>query len=497
MARKTGSDELFKLIHSLTTEEKGYFKKFARRHMPKGNIYLTLFDAINKQKNFEEDSLKKVFVRANFKDLKLYLKDMITDAMIVYYKGNHPHIQLFNQLQKIHFLTIKGLSKESLKAIEKALKQVRQMELFGVESYLLRMQMDISTTLISRVESVEQANDSYRVLAKQAIRHEENLIESEIMNMDWFIAARKHDRNKGPRNLQTEREEVNIFPVQTMRAELEKLNTLKSIFSIESNAQARYEATKKAMLLSQKFRKFHDESFNVVPWVSGHIVSCNALKKYDEMSALCDQLLKDETNIGMYNDLAFSNVNFIRILLYYYTGDFAKGLSEIMEEKITPMLDLNKSKSNILALGFQKLKIALLFANQKFQESWLALQAMHAELKRDKSAVGELVMFEMMIQTEIGNYRSLPDMAKRAEKKLADLGLSEDYYGIMLSFFKQVTQQSMNENAGLALQKLKDSRAGQNIRMPEIFGLVKYHQWLEAKKDGKTLSEVARKYGKT
>lgn len=46
--RTTGSDDLYRLIHSLTTEEKGYFKKFAKRHTSGGNKYLQLFDDINR-----------------------------------------------------------------------------------------------------------------------------------------------------------------------------------------------------------------------------------------------------------------------------------------------------------------------------------------------------------------------------------------------------------------------------------------------------------------
>ena len=82
MARKTGSDELFRLIHSLTIEEKGYFKKFAARHKTSGNVYLRLFDAINKQKVFEEKLLIKSFAAYNFADLKLYLKDIITYLLL-------------------------------------------------------------------------------------------------------------------------------------------------------------------------------------------------------------------------------------------------------------------------------------------------------------------------------------------------------------------------------------------------------------------------------
>lgn len=104
MARTKGSDELYKLIHSLTTEEKGYFKKFAQRHTASGNQYLQLFDIISKQQTFEETELKKNY--KSYARMKVYLKDLITDAMLMHYRNNHPHIHLLNQIQKIHLLLV-------------------------------------------------------------------------------------------------------------------------------------------------------------------------------------------------------------------------------------------------------------------------------------------------------------------------------------------------------------------------------------------------------
>jgi hypothetical protein len=60
MARTIGSDELFRLIHSLSVEEKGYFKKFATRHTTNDSIYLKLFNTIAKQDAFDETQLKKI-----------------------------------------------------------------------------------------------------------------------------------------------------------------------------------------------------------------------------------------------------------------------------------------------------------------------------------------------------------------------------------------------------------------------------------------------------
>jgi hypothetical protein len=51
---------LHKLIHSLTPNEKAYFKKFAYKSKDdKENPYLILFDAILKQDEYDEEASKK------------------------------------------------------------------------------------------------------------------------------------------------------------------------------------------------------------------------------------------------------------------------------------------------------------------------------------------------------------------------------------------------------------------------------------------------------
>src|SRR5687767_1448334 len=123
MARTTGSDELYRLIHALTTEEKGYFKKFAKRHTSKGNKYLQLFDAINKQKEFEEKSLKK-----KFKDLavmKVYLFDMILRSLLINLKNVSAETMLLQKLIYCEILQSKGLQK---KAIELNLENLKTAE---------------------------------------------------------------------------------------------------------------------------------------------------------------------------------------------------------------------------------------------------------------------------------------------------------------------------------------------------------------------------------
>ena len=74
---KTPSEALFKLIRKMTPSEKRYFKRFGLLQQKKdSNKYTLLFDAINDQIEYDEESLLKQFegfdLVNNFSEIKKY-----------------------------------------------------------------------------------------------------------------------------------------------------------------------------------------------------------------------------------------------------------------------------------------------------------------------------------------------------------------------------------------------------------------------------------------
>ena len=56
---KTSSDKVFQLIRSLSKAEKRYFKVYTSKQAGDKNNHQLLFDAIDKQKEYDETALKK------------------------------------------------------------------------------------------------------------------------------------------------------------------------------------------------------------------------------------------------------------------------------------------------------------------------------------------------------------------------------------------------------------------------------------------------------
>src|ERR1051326_6571998 len=99
----TPSHHLFELIKSLNKGEKGYFKKYSQLHtVGDKNNYLILFDAIEKQKKYDEEKILKAlskhsFIR-HFSDLKNYLYTLILDSLESYYKNLDVNIKVRREI---------------------------------------------------------------------------------------------------------------------------------------------------------------------------------------------------------------------------------------------------------------------------------------------------------------------------------------------------------------------------------------------------------------
>ncbi|MDP1623882.1 MAG: hypothetical protein Q8M08_16280 [Bacteroidales bacterium] len=106
------ADKLFTLIKSLSKQEKRYFKRSAEANRHSSN-YIRLFDAINKQKSYNEADIKAVFRTEKFiKQLhvtKNYLYTLILKCLHVYHAELSADSRIKELLHYVEILYKKGL----------------------------------------------------------------------------------------------------------------------------------------------------------------------------------------------------------------------------------------------------------------------------------------------------------------------------------------------------------------------------------------------------
>ena len=119
------NDRLFDLIRSLTKNEKGYFKKFSLAYSQKedSNQYIQLFDAIDRQKEYDEDPLIEKFAKGNkkfnFSAAKNFLYDRILRSLESYHAGRVSG-EIRSYMNQVEILMQKLLHHQAEKLLEKA-----------------------------------------------------------------------------------------------------------------------------------------------------------------------------------------------------------------------------------------------------------------------------------------------------------------------------------------------------------------------------------------
>ena len=127
------STDLFELIKSLSKSEKRFFKLSSSLQSGDKN-YLKIFDAIDKQKEYDEDLLKECFEGEtfikHFPSEKNHLYKLILKSLRAYHSDNSISSILKQEIKNIEILYKKALYKECNKFLGRAKKLAIEHEKF-------------------------------------------------------------------------------------------------------------------------------------------------------------------------------------------------------------------------------------------------------------------------------------------------------------------------------------------------------------------------------
>ena len=130
------STDLFDLIKSLTKSEKRTFKLYASRHkIGEQNAYVELFDAIDRQTEYCEESLIRDtprFRKSDVRSMKSYLYDLILRSLRFSLVERSTAARLQYQVDKAEILIGKGLYSQATRLLARTRKLARK------EGYLLK-----------------------------------------------------------------------------------------------------------------------------------------------------------------------------------------------------------------------------------------------------------------------------------------------------------------------------------------------------------------------
>lgn len=176
------SNQLHQLIHSLTRGERQNFKVRANKTGSKKK-YLTIFDAILRMENYDEEKLMRKFKGESFiksfSSFKYYLYKIILDSLVDSDQAESTELNTLSQ--KIRILSNKGLYAHLNLLLKRAKKLAGEQENFSVLLKLLNLERNALKFSRERKQLSERLN---------AIWKTELEVEEKMINLRRYVHLR-------------------------------------------------------------------------------------------------------------------------------------------------------------------------------------------------------------------------------------------------------------------------------------------------------------------
>lgn len=474
--RTTGSDDLYRLIHSLTAEEKGYFKKFATRHSTSGNLHVQLFDAIDRQKEFEETGLKKKF--SGYKDMKGYLFEMVLDSTMPATMNNDLKGGLHKKWLHLSLLSKKGMPSKVHQLALRAEKTAHEAELFYLEEMFSKVVHNCRVKICKSVEEVQEVNrqffDGLRLL-RQKQMEEEFFFEMHHRVTTTDIITSQNNLPAG--NTATFAQTLlQSPPAKSYGAERLRLLALAIYYDMIQDeeacyktAQAIFEMEKKLWNSNHALKSFNKYTVSIETVFRGAL----RLNKFAEAFALNAQRQLIESKLPLENDLNTLLYVLHHAYVYFNSGSYVEG-EKFMTANF-PDAVIKRTGTNFMVQKVELYAYQLLFEflNHNYKQVFKTLAQMQSLGIRKTFPfyykTGELI--KILLQIELAQYELLPSLVSNYQKQFAkNISTTEKE---TLQLIKKINATNTKQQLQQILQLLKQA--------PEplmLFSVLELQTWL-------------------
>lgn len=152
MAKQKIQNYLHELIKNLSQTEKRYFKLLAKQQTPgKKNDYIKLFEAIDKQKEFDEEKIKAQFkgtpIEKRYASLKKYLYELVIKSLTFYNSETISTVKVRRMLDAAEILQRKGLYHQAIRKLDKAEKMAIEIGMNFVIHDITRLKVSCKSMI--------------------------------------------------------------------------------------------------------------------------------------------------------------------------------------------------------------------------------------------------------------------------------------------------------------------------------------------------------------
>jgi len=498
-------DATFELIKSLTKSEKRYFSLFAARHqIGEKNIYLKLFEAIDKQTNYDEEkllhSLVKSDVSNNFTFNKHYLYKLILKSLHSFHSGISKEAELKENLHQIEILFDKGLYEQCKKIVRKATvlaemleNYLHLLELLGWEIELMRIQ---SYRGISEMEMKKVYEKIYDTIDKYKNINEVWLLSSQ---MDMKVANMGYSRN--PADLK-EYENIIRNPLLKSEKNAQSFSALHHFYLcyfanhfIRNNHPSAYKyAEKSVKLMEANPHQIEEKPIRYINALFNIIICELKLKYYQKIPENIKKLKNIKTKSASINNKLFYTVSNLELELLICSGEFQRG-AKLVNEIQQKLRELKDDKQHRMLLEYNISVIYLGAGNFVAANASLNKLLNDPDLDSKSHIYCFARVLGLIIHFELAHYDLLKYIVKSTYGFLYKRKRLYKFETIILNFIKNKLPKTRSPKGLLIgfkelkkeIETLKNNTFENNAL--EFFDLI---SWLESKIENRPFAEIVK-----
>ena len=439
------STHLFQLIHSLSQSEKTYFKIFSS--FQSGNkAYIRLFDAIAKQKEYDEKKLKSKLKITAFAVAKTYLYALILRSLRSQQLNQNVNMQVKNMLKDIEILLLKGLYDHSYKLLVKAKKLAKThekfpllMEIYQFEHLIANLSMNSALhkqlfekghqeamdTITAYKEQMEHRKIINLLTYKRGVRG--RIIRSENDKKEMYEQARMI-LNKNPKTLLSFK--TGMFHYNICGLYYYSINDTDGTYKNNKDAIRHLES--KPVLLSQELNNYMFALNNLMNAQMG-------LNKYEEIKNSTDKLKSIPANTIIEKARIFGFCGSKEILYFTHTGRYKEGLDHIpvIEKQLMMYKDkINKPSYFVICANIEEFFIVC----GKFKQAlyWNNKILNDPKIESFYDFYSNARISEIIIHYELNNIEKVQSLIKSYQQFITKNKRKYNYENALINFFKNI-----------------------------------------------------------
>jgi len=437
------SEELFKLIHSLSRSEKRFFK-ISSDPLAREKNYIRLFDFIAEQKKYDESALKLAFqneaIGRNLPSEKHHLYQQILKSLRTYHNNHSINSVLQKMLLNIEILYSKTLYKECEKHINKAKIIAIKNEKFHYLNEIVSWEYRLLEETTGRQNVVELGIESQQALQKTVNLSEINDLYAQVNHLfrtQGFV--RQHNDRERIQQVEQHPLITHESASLSIRAKIIQHYTKGLCALMLCNFAHAYTSFVVAeQLLSQHATIKKDATIYYILILLGKIYALIATHRFYEAQITIKKLndLIDVTgfdSIHATNWILF-NAYFMELIWFQRQGEFQRSMPLIV--KIDATFSDNHHQTAQMVLNFYK-SLSFFGVGDLKTASHLLYRSINnasGDFRQDVSLFARVL--NIIIQYELGNYELINYNIKSVERLLLLRG--KEYYAVELTLIRAI-----------------------------------------------------------